>query len=87
MVITVFGDEKHVVAAIEAGALGYLLKDGTVDYIARLDPRARRRRLADQPGDRAPPPATLPRARADRSAADDAPHLTEREHEVLGAAS
>lgn len=33
MVITVFGDEKHVLSAIEAGASGYLLKDGTSDYI------------------------------------------------------
>ena len=33
MVVTIFGDEKHVVAAIEAGALGYLLKDGSADYI------------------------------------------------------
>jgi DNA-binding NarL/FixJ family response regulator len=33
LVITVFGDEGHVVAAIEAGAMGYLLKDGTADYI------------------------------------------------------
>lgn len=35
MVITVFGDEQHVVAAIEAGALGYLLKDATADSIGR----------------------------------------------------
>lgn len=34
MVITVFGDEKHVISAIEAGATGYLLKDGRADYIA-----------------------------------------------------
>jgi DNA-binding NarL/FixJ family response regulator len=27
MVITVFGDERHVLASIEAGATGYLLKD------------------------------------------------------------
>jgi DNA-binding NarL/FixJ family response regulator len=27
MVITVFGDEKHVLAALKAGATGYLLKD------------------------------------------------------------
>ena len=27
MVVTVFGDEEHVVRAIEAGATGYLLKD------------------------------------------------------------
>jgi DNA-binding NarL/FixJ family response regulator len=35
MVISVFGDEQHVVAAIEAGALGYLLKDATADSIGR----------------------------------------------------
>ncbi len=33
MVITVFGDEKHVISAIEAGATGYLLKDGRANYI------------------------------------------------------
>lgn len=33
LVITVFGDEPHVVGALEAGALGYLLKDGTAEYI------------------------------------------------------
>ena len=27
MVVTVFGDEEHVIASIEAGATGYLLKD------------------------------------------------------------
>ncbi len=27
MVVTVFGDEGHVLASIEAGATGYLLKD------------------------------------------------------------
>jgi DNA-binding NarL/FixJ family response regulator len=29
MVISAFGDEKNVLAAVEAGASGYLLKDGT----------------------------------------------------------
>lgn len=29
MVVTVFGDEEHVVSAIEAGASGYLLKDSS----------------------------------------------------------
>ena len=29
MVVTVFGDEEHVLASIEAGAAGYLLKDAT----------------------------------------------------------
>lgn len=33
MVITVFGDERNVLAAIEAGASSYLLKDGDTDYI------------------------------------------------------
>jgi DNA-binding NarL/FixJ family response regulator len=33
MVITVFGDEHHVVSAIEAGASGYLLKDGSAEYV------------------------------------------------------
>ena len=40
MVITVFGDEEHVLAAIEAGATGYLLKDSIpeefVDLIKQL---------------------------------------------------
>lgn len=35
MVITVFADERHVVEAIEAGASGYLLKDGSASYLAR----------------------------------------------------
>jgi DNA-binding NarL/FixJ family response regulator len=35
MVITVFGDEAHVVEAIEAGATGYLLKDASTSQINR----------------------------------------------------
>ena len=35
MVITVFGDEKHVLRAIEAGASGYLLKEEEKDEIGR----------------------------------------------------
>ncbi len=34
MVITVFGDERHVVSALAAGATGYLLKDERLDRIA-----------------------------------------------------
>jgi DNA-binding NarL/FixJ family response regulator len=33
LVITIFGDESHVVAALEAGANGYLLKDSSLDNI------------------------------------------------------
>lgn len=35
MVITIFGDEKHVAEAIQAGALGYLLKDARAESIAQ----------------------------------------------------
>jgi len=35
MVITVFGDEGHVLRAIEAGATGYLLKEEDSDQIGR----------------------------------------------------
>lgn len=35
MVITIFGDESHVIGAIEAGAKGYLLKDAEGGDIAR----------------------------------------------------
>jgi DNA-binding NarL/FixJ family response regulator len=40
LVVTVFGDDAHVIAAIEAGATGYLLKDSeprqVVDWIRTL---------------------------------------------------
>lgn len=35
MVITMFGDEAHMMNAFEAGARGYLLKDGTEDDLAQ----------------------------------------------------
>ena len=42
MVVTVFGDQRNVLASIEAGATGYLLKDDSdTDYVASiLDLRA-----------------------------------------------
>jgi len=33
MVISIFGDEYHVIAALKAGAAGYILKDGTTELI------------------------------------------------------
>ena len=37
MVITVFGDEPHVMASLEAGATGYLLKDsGAADLTEQI---------------------------------------------------
>lgn len=35
MVISIFGDEKSVIDAFAAGAGGYLLKDGSADYIGK----------------------------------------------------
>ena len=37
MVVTVFGDEKSVLGAIEAGARGYLLKDATEEGVGTAD--------------------------------------------------
>jgi DNA-binding NarL/FixJ family response regulator len=38
MVITVFGDEAHVLRSLQAGATGYLLKDSLPgDFIATID--------------------------------------------------
>ena len=36
MVITIFGDEQHVIASIEAGATGYMLKDSLPDEFVAL---------------------------------------------------
>jgi DNA-binding NarL/FixJ family response regulator len=36
MVVTVFGDEEHVLASIEAGATGYLLKDSLPEEFTDL---------------------------------------------------
>jgi len=36
VVITVFGDEAHVIPALEAGACGYLMKDSALPDIAEL---------------------------------------------------
>lgn len=83
MVVTVFGDETHVVTALEAGALGYLLKDGSPDYIGNsiLEMLAGGSPIS-------PPIARylLRRFRGLESAdvpEDAAPRLSEREREVL----
>ncbi|PCJ86865.1 MAG: DNA-binding response regulator [Thiotrichaceae bacterium] len=82
MVITVFGDEKHVVRAIEAGATGYILKDGSNSYIAESIIQLK------QGGS----PISAPIARyllnrfhtpAPENKNIELPHLTEREKEVL----
>lgn len=82
MVVTVFGDDSHVVSSFEAGAVGYLLKDTPPDEIARrvvelheggspISPSVARHLLRRfMPTDtRTPPPVDNP--------------LSEREHQVL----
>lgn len=77
--LTSFMDEDHVIGALKAGAIGYLLKDAEPDDVIRairsahrgeahLDPRAAKRLVQEMTAPRAP----------ERDAA-----LTPREHEVL----
>lgn len=82
LVITVFGDEEHVVEAIRAGALGYLLKsDGQSEITAAL---------LDMVAGGSPISPSIARylLRAVRTASPDlspdAPRLSEREYQVLG---
>jgi DNA-binding NarL/FixJ family response regulator len=90
MVISVFGDEEHVVASIQAGATGYVLKDSLPDEFVAL---IRELRAGGSPMSpliarkllrtfRMPKPAPAPPA-ASASVAPDA-GLTPREAEVLG---
>lgn len=85
LVVTVFGDDAHVVDAIEAGATGYLLKDSPAGELARcirelhaggspISPSVARRLLQRVRGGAATPSA---------GSAPAASPLTEREHEIL----
>ena len=88
LVITVFGDEAHVVHALEAGARGYLLKDATREDFARavrlvhaggapLSPMIARHLLT-----RFAPARRMPSLRAARRT-DPVETLTAREAEIL----
>ena len=88
MVITVFGDEQHVVASIEAGATGYILKDSLPDEFVALISQLRAggspispviaRQLLRRMQPAAAPAATGESAPAPETA------LSARESEVLG---
>lgn len=89
LVVTMFGDDQHVVASIEAGATGYLLKDAGAGRIAAsihelraggspISPSIARRVLARFRISAAPTPPTQPAPRE----APPSP-LTERETEIL----
>lgn len=86
MVVTVFGDERSVISAIEAGAGGYLLKDGTAEQIVEpllqlaaggspISPAIARHLLRRFQAEPAPAP--------EAPLESPAPSLTEREIEVL----
>lgn len=68
MVCTIFGDEAHVLAAIQAGAMGYLLKDATPETVVQevrslhaggspINPLVARKLLLRQQGALVPPTA------------------------------
>ncbi len=91
MVITVFGDEKHVVSALQAGATGYLLKDCDAVEISKailqmrdggspISPSIARHLLKHFH----PPQPEAPTRKPDVPETDNkGPALTRREHEVL----
>ena len=92
LVVTMFGDDQHVLSSIEAGATGYLLKDAGGDRIAAaihelraggspISPSIARRVLQRFRVSPTPTPATAPPGVAP---APEAPSpLTGRETEIL----
>ena len=97
MVVTVFGDEEHVLASIEAGAAGYLLKDaseenfleGIRELIAGGSPispiiarRLLKRFQADAPSP-APTAAIAPGSMIKIAEGDSDIALSSREREIL----
>lgn len=95
MVVTVFGDEQHVIASIEAGATGYLLKDSLPETFVSLIESLRAGGspispvIARQLLRRMQVPAPVSGAARDAFGGPDAaagaePALSPREAEVLG---
>jgi DNA-binding NarL/FixJ family response regulator len=89
LVVTMFGDDEHVLASIEAGATGYLLKDAVAERVAAsihelraggspISPSIARRVLARFRVGVAP----ADRAQAAAAVVPPSP-LTERETEIL----
>lgn len=90
LVVTMFGDDQHVLASIEAGATGYLLKDAHAEHIAAsihelhaggspISPGIARRVLARFRVASTPTTAAAPAP----APASEASPLTERETELL----
>jgi len=92
MVATTFADERHVIASIEAGASGYLLKDSPLPTIAEdirvlhgggspISPRiARQVLMRFRPDER---PASEGEGEAETAGKSAIPSLSEREQETL----
>jgi DNA-binding NarL/FixJ family response regulator len=91
MVITVFGDEQHVIASIEAGATGYLLKDSSAQEIAESIRTLREGGSAVSPviarkvlqRFQTPRPAAPAALAPSASTEDEAGTLSEREVQIL----
>src|SRR5919198_5085936 len=79
VVLTSFGDESKVTAALEAGASGFILKDAEADDVAHAIRAARRGEVHLDPA-----VATLLARRVrERTVQPSAEPLTDREREVL----
>jgi DNA-binding NarL/FixJ family response regulator len=92
MVVTMFGDEANMIRAFEAGARGYLLKDGTEEELTRhvmdlhaggspMSPLIARQLVARISGAAATAPSTPPNAQGQGS--DLIERLSPRESEIL----
>lgn len=92
MVVTVFGDDEHIVSSFAAGAVGYLLKDAPADEIAEhiaelvrggspISPSVARRMLQHFKTQHAPPTSQPSPPVAQSYPAEQA--LSAREYEVL----
>jgi len=91
LVVTMFGDDEHVLASIEAGATGYLLKDTSIARIVAsiceiraggspISPTIARRVLTRF---RAGPAATVPALNSAPATAIEASPLSVRETDIL----
>jgi DNA-binding NarL/FixJ family response regulator len=96
MVVTVFGDDDHVVTAIEAGATGYLLKESEPIHVVHqirklvtgaspINPSIARRILFKLNKKAAPQtgPGVTVQAAAAAAVANEVPPVSPREHEIL----
>ena len=76
VVLTSFSDRARILAALDAGAIGYLLKDAEADELVRAIRAAAR-------GESPLAPKAAEHLLADRRRTAPGPQLTEREQEIL----